>query len=444
MRSTPCPTAPRIVGKRDEHDKPLVKAYGELDSDDIALLIHQRLVRRIPREALNDRAAEMAAQPLPLTLPMVSATARTPYYCSGCPHNTSTMTVPEGSLVGAGIGCHTMILLMDKTKDAISGLTQMGGEGVQWVGASHFTDTDHIYQNIGDGTLFHSGTLAIRQAVAAKAHITYKILWNSAVAMTGGQDPEVNMTVWQLTHLLRAEGVEKIILTTPEPTSYPASAQWAEGVEVWHRDRIEEAQLALREHRGVSVLIHDQECAAELRRKRRRGLAEEPSTRVFINEAVCEGCGDCGEKSNCLSVFPVETEFGRKTQIHQSSCNKDYSCLKGDCPAFITVEPDSAPRQAQRPTFEMNDFALPTPAYRTHGESNLYMLGIGGTGVVTVNQILGTAAVIDGKSVVALDQTGLSQKGGPVVSHIKIKDGIDDGANKVSRGRATGIWCSTS
>jgi indolepyruvate ferredoxin oxidoreductase len=432
------PDRPRIVGKRDEHDKPLVKAYGELDSDDIALLIHQRLVRRIPREALHDRAAEMAAQPLPLTLPMVSSTARTPYYCSGCPHNTSTLSVPQGALVGAGIGCHTMTLLIDKTKDAISGLTQMGGEGVQWVGASPFTDTDHLYQNIGDGTLFHSGTLAIRQAIAAKAHITYKILWNSAVAMTGGQDPEVNMSVWQLTHLLRAEGVDKIIVTTPEPTAYPANAHWAEGVEVWHRDRIEEAQLALREHRAVTVLIHDQECAAELRRKRRRGLAEEPSTRVFINEAVCEGCGDCGEKSNCLSVFPVETEFGRKTQIHQSSCNKDYSCLKGDCPAFITVEPDTTPRQAHRPSFEMSAADLPAPVYRTHGESNLYMLGIGGTGVVTVNQILGTAAVIDGKSVVALDQTGLSQKGGPVVSHIKIKDGIDDGANKVSRGRADG------
>jgi indolepyruvate ferredoxin oxidoreductase len=428
---------PRIVGKRDENDAPLVKAYGELDSDDIAALLYRRLTQRIPSEALHNRVAELATLPLPLTLPMVSSTARTPYYCSGCPHNTSTMTVPEGALVGAGIGCHTMTLLMDKSKDAISGLTQMGGEGVQWVGAAPFTETDHLYQNIGDGTLFHSGTLAIRQAVAANAHLTYKILWNSAVAMTGGQDPEVKMSVWQLTHLLRAEGVGKIIVTTPDPQAYPPTAQWAEGVEVWHRDRIEEAQLALREHRGVTILIHDQECAAELRRKRRRGLIEEPNLRVFINEAVCEGCGDCGEKSNCLSVFPVETEFGRKTQIHQSSCNKDYSCLKGDCPAFITVEPVAAELKRAKPLYEV-DTPLPDPVYRTHGESNLYMMGIGGTGVVTVNQILGTAAVIDGKSVVALDQTGLSQKGGPVVSHIKIKDAIEEGANKVSRGKADG------
>lgn len=428
---------PRIVGKQDENDRLLVKAHGELDSDDLASLLYQRLTQRIPREALNNRVHDLANLPLPMILPMVEGSARTPYYCSGCPHNTSTMTVPEGSLVGAGIGCHTMTLLMDRSKDSISGLTQMGGEGVQWVGASPFTDTPHIYQNIGDGTLFHSGTLAIRQAIAAKTHITYKILWNSAVAMTGGQDPEVQMPIWDLTQLLRAEGVGKIIVTTPDPTAYPPNVQWAEGVEVWHRDRIEEAQLVLREHPTVSVLIHDQECAAELRRKRRRGLIEEPNTRVFINEAVCEGCGDCGEKSNCLSVFPVETEFGRKTQIHQSSCNKDYSCLKGDCPAFITVEPVAAELKRTKPLYEV-DVALPDPVYRTHGESNLYMMGIGGTGVVTVNQILGTAAVIDGKAVVALDQTGLSQKGGPVVSHIKILDTVEEGANKVSRGRADG------
>jgi indolepyruvate ferredoxin oxidoreductase len=428
---------PRIVGKHDENDRLLVKAHGELDSDDLASLLYQRLTQRIPREALNNRVHDLANLPLPMILPMVEGSARTPYYCSGCPHNTSTMSVPEGSLVGAGIGCHTMTLLMDRSKDSISGLTQMGGEGVQWVGASHFTDTPHIYQNIGDGTLFHSGTLAIRQAIAAKTHITYKILWNSAVAMTGGQDPEVQMPIWDLTQLLRAEGVGKIIVTTPDPTAYPPNTQWAEGVEVWHRDRIDEAQLVLRDHPTVSVLIHDQECAAELRRKRRRGLIEEPNTRVFINEAVCEGCGDCGEKSNCLSVFPVETEFGRKTQIHQSSCNKDYSCLKGDCPAFITVEPVAAELKRTKPLYEV-DIALPDPVYRTHGESNLYMMGIGGTGVVTVNQILGTAAVIDGKAVVALDQTGLSQKGGPVVSHIKILDTVEEGANKVSRGRADG------
>ena len=423
---------PRVIGKHDENDRPLVKPHGELDSDDLAGLLYGRLTRRIPREALNDRMEQIAKQPMPMTVPLL---ARTPYYCSGCPHNTSTLTVPKGALVAAGIGCHTMTLLMDRSKDSIFGLTQMGGEGAQWVGAAPFTGTNHIFQNLGDGTLFHSGTLAIRQAVAANAHLTYKILWNSAVAMTGGQEPEVQMPVWQLTHLLRAEGVGKIIVTTTEPEDYPSNAQWADGVEVWHRDRIEEAQLVLADHPDVTALVHDQYCAAELRRKRRRGLIPEPATRVFINEAVCEGCGDCGEKSNCLSVFPVDTEYGRKTQIHQSSCNKDYSCLKGDCPAFITVEPVEAELKRAKPIYEV-DIELPEPVMRVGSESNLYMMGIGGTGVVTVNQILGTAAMIDDKVVVALDQTGLSQKGGPVVSHLKIMDGPDEIASKISRGAA--------
>lgn len=424
---------PKVVGKTDENDRPLVKPYGELDSDDIAGILYRRLTQRIPREALNDRLDQIAKQPLPTTLPLL---ARTPYYCSGCPHNTSTLNVPDGAVIAAGIGCHTMTLLMDRAKDQIFGLTQMGGEGAQWVGASPFTDTEHIFQNLGDGTLFHSGTLAIRQAVAAKARITYKILWNSAVAMTGGQDPEVQIPVWHLTQLLRAEGVGKMIVTSAEPQNYPPDAAWAEGVEVWHRDRIEEAQLVLAAEPSVTALIHDQYCAAELRRKRRRGLIPEPPTRVFINEAVCEGCGDCGEKSNCLSVFPVDTEFGRKTQIHQSSCNKDYSCLKGDCPAFITVEPDTSSKRAHA-IYEV-DVPLPDPVMRVNGESNLYMMGIGGTGVVTVNQILGTAALIDGKAVLSLDQTGLSQKGGPVVSHLKILEGPSEVSNKLSRGSADG------
>ncbi|MBC6955477.1 MAG: indolepyruvate ferredoxin oxidoreductase family protein [Anaerolineae bacterium] len=424
---------PKVVGKSDENDRPLVKPYGELDSDDIAGILYRRLTQRIPREALNDRLDQIAKQPLPTTLPLL---ARTPYYCSGCPHNTSTLNVPEGAVVAAGIGCHTMTLLMDRTKDQIFGLTQMGGEGAQWVGASPFTDTDHIFQNLGDGTLFHSGTLAIRQAVAAKAHLTYKILWNSAVAMTGGQELEVQIPVWQLTQLLRTEGVGKMIVTSAEPENYPSHAAWAEGVEVWHRDRIEEAQLVLAAEPEVTALIHDQYCAAELRRKRRRGLIPEPSTHVFINEAVCEGCGDCGEKSNCLSVFPVDTEFGRKTQIHQSSCNKDYSCVKGDCPAFIMVVP-AQNRKRARAIYEV-DVPLPEPTLRVDGESSLYMMGIGGTGVVTVNQILGTAALIDGKAVLSLDQTGLSQKGGPVVSHLKFLEGPSEVSNKLSRGSADG------
>ncbi|HEX2621493.1 MAG TPA: 2-oxoacid:acceptor oxidoreductase family protein, partial [Phototrophicaceae bacterium] len=370
---------------------------------------------------------------LPIAIPLLPIDAkRTPYYCSGCPHNTSTTSVPEGSLVGAGIGCHTMTLIMDRFKDKMVGLTQMGGEGAQWVGASYFTDTPHIFQNLGDGTLFHSGTLAIRQATAAKVNLTYKILWNQAVAMTGGQEIDGAMTLPQLTHLLRTEGVGRIIITTPTPDEYDPHIQWANGVEIWHRDRIEEAQILLRDTPGVTALIHDQECAAELRRKRRRGLIPEPAQRVFINEAVCEGCGDCGEKSNCLSVFPVETEFGRKTQIHQSSCNKDFSCLKGDCPAFITVIPNEAALKQQKKAIYEVDIDLPAPIYITGRETNLYMTGIGGTGVVTTNQVLATAAIIDDKQVTSLDQTGLSQKGGPVVSHLKIVDGHEDIANKVS------------
>lgn len=424
---------PRIVGKYDEYDQALIPQYGELDSDNIARLLAKRLKHRIPADLLDRRLEVLNGASLPLSIPLLPINAkRTPYYCSGCPHNTSTTTVPEGSLVGAGIGCHTMTLIMDRFKDRMMGLTQMGGEGAQWAGAASFSGTKHIFQNLGDGTLFHSGTLAIRQATAANVNLTYKILWNQAVAMTGGQNIDGVMSLPELTHLLRTEGVGRIIITSPEPNVYDPRINWAEGVEIWHRDRIEEAQIVLRDTPGVTALIHDQECAAELRRKRRRGIIEEPPQRVFINEAVCEGCGDCGEKSNCLSVFPVDTEFGHKTQIHQSSCNKDYSCLKGDCPAFMTIIPDEASLKQQKKAIYEVDIDLPEPHYITGNETNLYMTGIGGTGVVTTNQVLATAAIIDGKQVTSLDQTGLSQKGGPVVSHLKIIDGMADAANKVS------------
>ncbi len=424
---------PRIVGKEDTEGHPLVPKHGELDADAITRLIAGRLQQRINDERISARIQVLNTPALPLTIPLT--TARSPYYCSGCPHNTSTLSVPDDAIVGGGIGCHTMTVLMDQDKTKVTGLTQMGGEGVQWVGASPFSDTEHIFQNIGDGTLFHSGTLAIRQAVAADTHITYKILWNSAVAMTGGQDPEVEMPVWRLTHLLTAEGVKKIIVTTKEPQGYPAEANWATGVEIWEAERIEEAQLVLRTTPGVTVLIHDQECAAELRRKRRRGYVPDPELRVFINEAVCEGCGDCGVKSNCLSVFPVETEMGRKTQIHQSSCNKDYSCLDGHCPAFITVIPNTEELKANRPFYEV-DIDLPTPEPLTEGVANIYMMGIGGTGVVTTNQVLGTAAMLDGKYVSSLDQTGLSQKGGPVVSNMRIMDDPSPVSSMVANGTA--------
>jgi indolepyruvate ferredoxin oxidoreductase len=419
---------PRVLGKSDLDGRPLVPADAELDADRIAQIVATRLERKIPRESITARVALLGAlreRPVPTTL------ARQPYFCSGCPHNRSTV-LPEGSIASAGIGCHGMALLMDRRT---MGLTHMGGEGVQWVGMAPFTETPHIFQNLGDGTFFHSGSLAVRQAVAASTNITYKILYNSAVAMTGGQDAAGAMPVPELTHSLHAEGVRRIIVMTDEPRKYGRNAHWAPGVEVWHRDRLDEAQRLLREIPGVTVLIYDQRCAAEKRRLRKRGRLPDPAMRVFINEAVCEGCGDCGVKSNCLSVQPVDTEFGRKTQIHQSSCNKDYSCLNGDCPSFLTVVPLGAPAKKERRVFKV-DRELPEPTRRVDRDANVFMMGIGGTGVVTVNQILGTAALLDGKHVRGLDQTGLSQKGGPVVSHLKIFERAPETSNKVAAGSA--------
>ena len=419
---------PRVVGKYDLDGRPLVPADAELDADRIARIVATRLERKVHLDSITARVALLEAlrqRPVPLTL------ARQPYFCSGCPHNRGTL-LPEGSIAGGGIGCHGMALLMDRRT---MGITHMGGEGAQWVGMAPFSNMKHIFQNLGDGTFFHSGSLAIRQAVAAGANLTYKILYNSAVAMTGGQDAAGAMPVPEMTRALHAEGVRRIIVMTDEPGKYPKGVQWAPGVEVWYRDRLDEAQRLLRDIPGVTALIYDQRCAAEKRRLRKRGKLPDPAMRVFINEAVCEGCGDCGVKSNCLSVHPVETEFGRKTQIHQSSCNKDYSCLEGDCPSFLTVVPLGEPRKRERKVFEV-ERGLPEPALRVPRDANVFMMGIGGTGVVTVNQILGTAALLDGKQIRGLDQTGLSQKGGPVVSHLKLFDVAHDVSNKIAAGEA--------
>ncbi|RPH84262.1 MAG: indolepyruvate ferredoxin oxidoreductase family protein, partial [Candidatus Rokuibacteriota bacterium] len=420
---------PRVVGKRDEQGRPLVPASGELDADRLAQIVASRLERRLQLESITARVALLEAlreRPAALTL------SRQPYFCSGCPHNRSTI-VPDGSMAAAGIGCHGMALTMPERRTA--GVTHMGGEGVQWVGMAPFTSMPHMFQNLGDGTFFHSGSLAIRQAIAARTNVTFKILYNSAVAMTGGQDAAGAMPVPDLTRLLEAEGVKRILVMTDEPDKYGRGARWAPGVEVWHRDRLDEAQRLLRDTPGVTVLVYDQRCAAEKRRLRKRGKLPDPAMRVVINEAVCEGCGDCGVKSNCLSVHPVETEFGRKTQIHQSSCNKDYSCLRGDCPSFLTVVPLGPPRKKERKPVTI-DRTLPEPVLRVPRDANVFMMGIGGTGVVTVNQVLGTAALLDGKHVRGLDQTGLSQKGGPVVSHLKITERAEELSNKIAAGAA--------
>ena len=419
---------PRVVGKRDAEGRVLVPVDGELDADRVAEIVATRLEARLGLDSLRARLALYEAlreRPAALTL------TRQPFFCSGCPHNRSTV-VPEGSMAAAGIGCHGMVLAMNRNT---LGITHMGGEGAQWVGMAPFTEMPHIFQNLGDGTFFHSGSLAIRQAVAARTNITYKILYNSAVAMTGGQDAAGAVPVPELTRQLEAEGVKRILVLTDEPEKYPRDTRWAKGVEVWHRDRLDEAQRMLQEIPGATILIYDQRCAAEKRRLRKRGKLPDPAMRVVINEAVCEGCGDCGVKSNCLSVHPVETEFGRKTQIHQSSCNKDYSCLLGDCPSFLTVIPLGDPLKREQKAFKV-ERELPEPALRVARECSVFMMGIGGTGVVTVNQILGTAALLDGKSVRGLDQTGLSQKGGPVVSHLKISGSPWEVSGKVGAGEA--------
>ena len=414
---------PLIVGKKDEAGAKLVKADNELDADEITLVLARRLSGRVDAPLLERRLRAIKRPP---DLGVIPIAARSPYFCSGCPHNRSTK-VPEGSMAGAGIGCHTLAIMMDRNT---AGVTQMGGEGANWVGAEAFSNIDHIFQNIGDGTFAHSGSLSVRQATAAGTTMTYKILYNSAVAMTGGQAADGLMPVPEMTHLLYAEGVKRTIVISDEPAKFAPDANWAPGAEVWERERLEAAQLLLRDTPGVTALIYDQECAANLRRKRRRGLAADPALRIVINEAVCEGCGDCGAVSNCLSVQPVETEFGRKTQIHQSSCNKDYTCLEGNCPAFMSVIPAELPQQQAPPSLRI-ERELAEPRRHVNGTANVLMMGIGGTGVVTANQVLGTAAALDGYHVRSLDQTGLSQKGGPVVSNLKITAQPIDSAPKI-------------
>ncbi|HWT93342.1 MAG TPA: indolepyruvate ferredoxin oxidoreductase family protein [Solirubrobacteraceae bacterium] len=414
-------------------DAPAVRSVRapDLDADTIALAVAERLTTRgIERDSVFARVDAITSrrrEPSKLALPVA---ARTPAFCSGCPHNSSTAN-PDDTIVGGGIGCHTMVLLDPEGKGDITGITQMGGEGAQFVGMQPFTDADHFVQNLGDGTFHHSGSLAIRFAAASGANVTYKLLYNDTVAMTGGQDVIGQLRVPELTRWLALEGVRRIVVTTDDVAKY-------RGVEldpiasVRPREELDAAQAELAAIEGVTVLLHDQGCAAEKRRLRKRGKAATPKQRIHINERVCEGCGDCGVKSGCLSVLPVETEHGRKTQIHQASCNLDFSCVKGDCPSFLSVEPRSkkARREAPAPPA-----ALPEPSLRVPRHDVLIrMPGIGGTGVVTVSQILQMAAMLDGKHCYGLDQTGLAQKGGPVVSDVRISRDRIEGSNKAGLG----------
>lgn len=424
---------PRVVGRRDEHGQLLVPGHGTLDVDTLIAPLHARLSARL---ADRLRPLHELIEPKRARIPLT--VNRAPFYCSGCPHNRSTRADPD-TLVGGGIGCHAMVALMDPDRVGdLVGLTCMGSEGAQWIGMAPFVGRNHIVQNLGDGTFFHSGSLAVRAAVAAGIDITYKLLYNGTVAMTGGQEPEGQMSVPDVAELLLVEGVSRVIVTSDDPHRHPASS-FPAGVDVWDRGRFDEAQRVLADVRGVTVLIHDQACAAETRRGRSRGTIATPGFRVVINERVCEGCGDCGDKSNCLSVQPVDTEWGRKTRIHQTSCNFDFSCLQGDCPSFatVTVEPDNAAATRARPTPPI-DLADPHDPIVDPADFTVRLTGIGGTGVVTVSQIVGTAAMLAGRHVRGLDQTGLSQKAGPVVSDLRI--GSDEAAT-TNHGGVSGIDC---
>jgi indolepyruvate ferredoxin oxidoreductase len=415
---------PRIIGKMDDHDKRFLPFAEELSVASLASSLTERLLRlnlnpeiaamlRAKADWFNGRQATQMQAVAPIS--------RTPYFCSGCPHNTSTK-VPEGSRAFAGIGCHFMALWMDRNTETF---THMGGEGVPWVGVAPFTKEEHVFANLGDGTYFHSGSLAIRQAVASKANITYKILYNDATAMTGGQHVDGELSPQQITFQLHSEGIRDIYLVSENPDAYPSS-EIAPGTKTAHRDELDAVMKTLRKVKGASAIVFVQTCAAEKRRRRKRGTMEDPARRVLINPAVCEGCGDCSVQSNCISVEPLETEMGRKRTINQSTCNKDYSCVKGFCPSFVTVDGGKLRRRA--PADLGNIGELPEPATRPTLDRpyNVAVGGVGGTGVLTIGALLGMAAHIEGKASMILDMSGLAQKGGAVLSHVRLSEHTAD------------------
>jgi indolepyruvate ferredoxin oxidoreductase len=418
----PADRRPRIIGKFNESGEWILPSNGELAPLQIARVIAQRLARLGGADRVAERLAGIEAKERQQGGNVVPF-QRTPYFCSGCPHNTSTR-VPEGSRALAGIGCHYLSQFMDRETATF---TQMGGEGAPWIGQAPFTETRHVFANIGDGTYTHSGILAIRAAVAAGVNMTYKVLFNDAVAMTGGQPIDGGLTVPMVTQQLSAEGVRQVVVVTDEPEKYPMAAPFAPGTTVRHRDELDLVQRELREVGGVTAIVYDQTCAAEKRRRRKRGRFPDPPRRVVINDLVCEGCGDCSTTSNCLSVVPVETEFGRKRAIDQSSCNKDYSCLKGFCPSFVTVEGGNLRKRSGGDTEEAGLPALPEPALPELAQPyGILVTGVGGTGVVTIGALLGMAAHLEGKGGTVLDMTGLAQKGGAVLSHVRIAARPDD------------------
>ena len=405
----------RMVGKHDESGARLISWIGELSPRALADVLARRLDPIFPELKLKQRAASLA--PDSQRMITVPGATRTPYFCSGCPHNTSTK-VPEGSKALAGIGCHFMASWMDRET---SSLIQMGGEGVNWAASSRFTGHKHIFQNLGEGTYYHSGSMAIRQAVAARANITYKILFNDAVAMTGGQPVDGPVSVHAIAHSVRAEGVTRIALVSDDPAKFEAR-DFPPGVTIHPREQLDAIQRELREIEGVTVLIYEQICATEKRRRRKRGQMTDPARFAYINDLVCEGCGDCSVESNCLSVEPKETPFGRKRKINLSTCNKDFSCLNGFCPSFVTIE---GGRRRAKAASEIDPLAraatLPLPAPATLDRPyDLLVTGVGGTGVITVGALIAMAAHLEGRGVSVLDFTGFAQKFGPVLSYLRL------------------------
>ncbi|MGL1831998.1 indolepyruvate ferredoxin oxidoreductase family protein [Rhodocyclaceae bacterium SMB388] len=435
---------PRVIGKFDEkgewslpHSEWLLPAAGELTPAMIARAIAGRIARHYTSDRIKARMAFIEAKEAALAKPR-PVIQRVPHYCSGCPHNTSTK-VPEGSRAIAGIGCHYMATWL--SPEHTQTFCQMGGEGVPWVGQSPFTKTPHVFANLGDGTYMHSGILAIRAAVAAKVNITYKILYNDAVAMTGGQPHDGALSVPIIARQLQAEGVSNVVVVNDGTARAYGPADLPHGVPIRHRDEMDAVQRELRTAPGVTAIIYDQTCAAEKRRRRKRGTFPDPATRVVINDLVCEGCGDCSDKSNCMSVGTVDTEFGRKRTIDQSSCNKDFSCIKGFCPSFVTVEggrlrKGKAVGAGSSPVADLPEPQLPSTA----APWGILITGVGGTGVVTIGALLGMAAHLEGKGISVLDMAGLAQKGGSVWSHVRIADRSEQlFAARVAAGEANAV-----
>jgi len=423
---------PVCIGKRDEQGNWLFPVKGALDPNEVAICIGERLLKYHRNDDIAQRVARLKEFQR-IAAETRDIAQRIPYFCSGCPHNSSTV-VPEGMRAYAGIGCHFMAQWMDRST---LGYTQMGGEGANWVGEAPFSKRGHVFQNIGDGTYNHSGYMAIRAAIAAKTNITYKILFNDAVAMTGGQANDGGLTVPQVARQVAAEGAKRVVVVTDEPDKYPSDTAWPTGLTVHHRDDLMEVQKGLAEIPGVTVLIYDQTCAAEKRRRRKRHTFPDPDKRVIINELVCEGCGDCGVKSNCVSVQPLETEWGRKRTIDQSSCNKDFSCVKGFCPSFVTVH-GAKLKKGAGVAADHDLPVLPEPKLPAIARTyNIIVTGVGGTGIVTIGGILGMAAHLEGRGVGVLDMAGLAQKGGAVFSYIRFAEEPQDiHAIRVAAGRA--------